>query len=402
MFIVRDVPESDFDQVYELNDIAFHERTKEDDRDSTDWLFRRAHRIGAYEDGRLIGFLAALPMHISIPGGATLPCLGVTYVCVLPTHTRRGVLTAILDRMWADRAEPLAALYVSKARIYGRHGFAAATHALHVDLDGDRPLELRVEPAEVPLRLVPPDGAHKVLAPLYERAMARRAGQFARDTEWWERAVLPDEDPNDDGLGAPRVVVAGDSGYAVYRTKGEDTASDAPALVYVVELEADSAQVEAALWRYLASIGLTWRVGSLARPVDDLLPLLVADGDVVTVKKRWPALWLRLSDVPAALSGRGYAAPVDLVLDIADERLPANHGRFRLTVAAGGHAGCGRTDDRADLSLHVRDLAAAYLGDTPVSTLVRAGLVTEHTPGAARRLDAALHTPLAPFTADEF
>ncbi|GII90391.1 GNAT family N-acetyltransferase [Sinosporangium siamense] len=400
MFNVRFVPDSDFDQIFELNDIAFHERTEDDDREKVEWLLRRAHRIGAYDEGRLVGFLAAVPQEVSVPGG-TLPCLGVTFVCVLPTHTRRGILAAMLDYMWAEVPAPLATLYASEAKIYGRHGFGVATHALHVDLDSDQPLKLRAEPADVPLRLVPAGEAVKVLTPLYEEARARRAGQFARDEEWWTRAVLSDVLPFDDDLTAPRVVVAGDSGYAVYRTKQENDSANTPGLVYVVELEAGSATVEAALWRYLASIGLTWRVGSLARPVDDLLPLLVADKDTVNVKKRWPALWLRLNDVPAALTGRTWAAPVDLVLDVTDERLPANHGRWHLSADDTGTA-CRRTDAPANLSFEVADLAAAYLGDTPVTTLVRAGLVVEHTPGAATHLDTALHTPLAPFAYDEF
>ena len=43
-------------------------------------------------------------------------------------------------------------------------------------------------------------------------------------------------------------------------------------------------------------------------------------------------LWVRLLDVPAALAGRRYAAPVDVVLDVHDARLPANAGRWRLTT----------------------------------------------------------------------
>ena len=42
-------------------------------------------------------------------------------------------------------------------------------------------------------------------------------------------------------------------------------------------------------------------------------------------------LWVRLLDLPVALAGRRYAAPVDVVLDVTDARLPANAGRWRLT-----------------------------------------------------------------------
>ena len=50
----------------------------------------------------------------------------------------------------------------------------------------------------------------------------------------------------------------------------------------------------------------------------------------------------------------------------------------------------------------MRDLGAAYLGGVPVAALRAAGLVEEHTAGAVERLDAALHSPLAPFLPDDF
>ncbi|MFD3803917.1 GNAT family N-acetyltransferase [Streptomyces sp. NPDC058619] len=61
-----------------------------------------------------------------------------------------------------------------------------------------------------------------------------------------------------------------------------------------------------------------------------------------------------------------------------------------------------RSGPRRPLALDVRELAACYLGGTRAVELVAAGLVAEHTPGAAAALDAALRTGLLPHTADEF
>ncbi|GLW18006.1 MULTISPECIES: sterol carrier protein domain-containing protein [Streptomyces] len=57
-------------------------------------------------------------------------------------------------------------------------------------------------------------------------------------------------------------------------------------------------------------------------------------------------------------------------------------------------------DEDLDQALDVRELSAVYLGGTPLRRFAHAGLVTEHTPGAVRRLDAALETDRLPFTAD--
>ena len=64
--------------------------------------------------------------------------------------------------------------------------------------------------------------------------------------------------------------------------------------------------------------------------------------------------------------------------------------------AAGLPAEVSATAAAADLTLDVRDLAAAYLGGRSLAALARAGLVTEHRPGALRGASAAFGWPLAP------
>lgn len=178
-----------------------------------------------------------------------------------------------------------------------------------------------------------------------------------------------------------------------------------PGRVRVDELEADTPAVAAALWECVASLDLTGKVSAWGRPVDDPLLHFAADRDQVRVTAQFPALWVRLVDVRAALTARSWAAPVEVVLEVQDVRLPANAGRFRLKAGPHGatyehdHADSGAT---ADLALDVRELAACYLGGTRVEELVAAGLVQEHTPGAAAALDAALRTPVLPHTSDEF
>ena len=48
-------------------------------------------------------------------------------------------------------------------------------------------------------------------------------------------------------------------------------------------------------------------------------------------------LWVRLVDVPAALRARTYARDLDIVLDVRDDLLPDNAGRYRLS--SGAHRG---------------------------------------------------------------
>ncbi|MET9373789.1 GNAT family N-acetyltransferase [Streptomyces sp. NPDC002992] len=402
---IRDVPEAHIDRALDLVYLVFHERPEEEQRKHHRELLLPCERIGAYEGDTLVGFVAAHRFTLSVPGGE-LPCPGLTFVSVAPTHRRRGVLSALLAELFrrsAERAEPIAALWASEDAIYGRFGFGPATQGIIVEIDSRRPLALRIDPDERPLRLIDPADVPAAVGPYFDATRALRAGRVARDEERWSGEWLPDQAEEDDELSPPRIVALGEplAGYAVYRTKAENEETHAAGLVRVDELEADTPAVAAALWRYLASIDLTGTVRAWGRPLDDPLLLFAADRDQVRVTGQFPALWMRLVDVRAALTARGWAAVADLVLEVHDSRLPANSGRFRLTTGQGG-ARYEPTGDPVDLSFDVRDLAACYLGGTRVTDLVAAGLVEEHTPGAAATLDAALRTERLPHTDDEF
>ncbi|MBZ9598814.1 GNAT family N-acetyltransferase [Streptomyces yangpuensis] len=407
---IREVPEADIDRALELAYLVFHDRPEKDARERHHALLARCDRIGAYDGDTLVGFMAAHDFRLSVPG-ADLPCPGLTFVCVAPTHRRRGVLTGLMARMMrraADSGRPIAALWASEAAIYGRFGYGGATTGATVEIDSTRPLALRIDPDRRPLRLVDPEDAVDVIGPFHEAARAGRPGRPSRSPERWREEWLTEQDEEDEELSPPRIIVLGDpgepvAGYVIYRTKPEDDggATRTQGLVRVAELEADTPAVAAALWEYVAALDLTGKVSAWGRPADDPLLHFAADRDQVRVTAQFPALWLRLVDVRAALTARSWAAPVELVLEVHDARLPDNAGRFRLKAGPHG-ATYDHADGAADLALDVRELAACYLGGTRVADLVAAGLVQEHTPGAADALDAALHTPVLPHTSDEF
>ncbi|ANW17855.1 GNAT family N-acetyltransferase [Streptomyces clavuligerus] len=408
----RSIPDTELERALDLHYLVFLDKEPDGDtRKLHREILEHCDRIGAYEGDDLVGLLAAHPLSLSVPGGE-LPCAGVTFVSVAPTHRRRGVLSGMIAELYrrcAGAGQPLAALWVSEAGIYGRFGFEPATRSYTVEIDAEQPLRLRIDPDERPLRLVPPADAPALIGARHAAARAGRGGRVARDDFWWRTHILREEDDGDDDLTPVRVVTLGErgaepAGYVCYRTGGGEDGS----VVHVGELEAESPAVAAALWRYLASIDLARKVRAWGRPLDDPLLRFAADRDQVEIVQEFPALWLRLVDVPAALAGRLWSEPVDLVLEVTDDRLPANAGRYRLTVGPGGHGGGGHpaevvpSDDAPDLTLDVRELAAGYLGDIGVRELVRAGLVTEHTPGAAERFERAARTELLPHTTDEF
>jgi predicted acetyltransferase len=115
----------------------------------------------------------------------------------------------------------------------------------------------------------------------------------------------------------------------------------------------------------------------------------------------YDSLWVRLVDLPEAVSARGYEADGDVVVEVADESAPWNAGRWRIRVKEGtGEAT--RTDDTAELSLPVAALGAAYLGGANLAEMKRAGTIAEHRPGAASELWRAFRTDLGPYAARGF
>ena len=130
----------------------------------------------------------------------------------------------------------------------------------------------------------------------------------------------------------------------------------------------------------------TTRIGG--RGADD--PMIWWAGGPRTVRTTTnDGLWLRLVDVGAALSQRGYAAAVDVVLDVADPVCPWNQRRWRLRVGADGVGTCVPTEDAPDLRLPVQALAAAYLGTRTLLSQAGEGVLEEVTPGSAWRASRA-------------
>ena len=88
-----------------------------------------------------------------------------------------------------------------------------------------------------------------------------------------------------------------------------------------------------ALWGFALQHDLVDRVIADLRPVDDPLPWLVKDPRGVEVVVHDHG-WLRILDLPAALSARTYRAPLDIVLRV-DDPLGFAEGSWRLTIDDG-------------------------------------------------------------------
>ena len=154
-----------------------------------------------------------------------------------------------------------------------------------------------------------------------------------------------------------------------------------------------------ALWRFVVSMDLVTRVHAWNQPVDETLPWLVSEPRRV-VRSLRDSLWLRLIDVPGALSTRRYSCADQLVLELKDSFCPWNIGTYKLPGSPEG-AECSESSARPDLRLEVGELGAVFLGGNRFQTLARAGLV-EGSPEALRRADNLFAWDPAPWCPEVF
>jgi predicted acetyltransferase len=374
--------------------------------------FEADRSLGAFDPalpaGRdIVGAAGVYSFPMAVPG-AVLPVAGVTMVGVLPTHRRRGILRSMMRRQLADIAaqaeEPIAALWAAETPLYGRYGYGrASSHAFFRFRRGEGALSptAPADPA-LTLRLAEPAEVAGDLAKVYAAVTARQPGFFERDGDWWER-VLDDPEEERHGASPLRCLLAADRegvrGYALYRAvaRWEQGTVLPDSALTVWELVSADPAAGAALWRDLLSRDLVTEITADLRPADDPLLYQLLDPRRARLQLS-DNLWVRIIDLPAALTRRAYADPVDVVLEVTDELLPANAGRWRLRSAgAGGAATCARTDEPADIALDVRELGAAYLGGTRLGALAAAGLVAELRPGTLGRLSAAMTWDPAPW-----
>ncbi|MHB1138532.1 MAG: GNAT family N-acetyltransferase [Microthrixaceae bacterium] len=347
-------------------------------------------------DGEGCGGAGSFESRLTLPGGATVPVAAVSDVGVLPTHRRRGVLSALMRTQLADRRElgdVAAVLHASEAGIYRRFGYGTATRWRHVSLDRRR-AAFRADWPDPGGRvsMVSPAQAHDICAAVHERRSATSAGGLARSDAWWE--IVLGEVPSYIGGGTRRLVIVhhDDSGtadgYAIYELTEDWSTGQANHLLEVWELVGVDEAVELALWRVLLDHDLVARVeGPIA--VDHVLRETLADPRQMRTVIEQDLLWLRLLDIGAALSLRAYpgaATDESLVFGVDDRLFPDASGSYELEVTE-GRGVCRRSHADADLVLDVAELGTCVLGGGSFRRLVRAGRVEERTPGAAARAD---------------
>jgi predicted acetyltransferase len=406
---LRPITEAEWPPFYRALHDVFAEETPSEFRDHPFPIAELDRSLSLWDGERVVATGGIYSRELSVPG-AVVPCAGVTWVTVSPSHRRQGVLTAMMRRQLTElheqEREPIAALWAAEAPIYGRFGYGPASFrggptgrteqlALRRDLDL----------GSGTVRMVGVEEYRAGAVKVYDQVRRLVPGNLARDERWWDRTL---NDPPESRRGATErrylLHVEPDgavTGYAAYRVKaGWTDGSEPDGTVTVDDVRALSAPGYASLWRFLLSIDLVrtmrYPMGSHADPLWHLLENPRALHSQVV-----DGLWVRLVDVDRALRARRYPAPINLVFEVRDRFCPWNDGRFHLTGHPAGSF-CEPTDRDPDLIVDVEALGAAYLGGVSLASLQAAERVIEVSPGAVTLASTAFGWPVIPWCPEEF
>jgi predicted acetyltransferase len=406
---IRVCPTDRFEELLKTAEVGFSEDIPDDLIERVRMVSDPARFVCAVDGDRFVATGGVFSVNLSVPGG-DLPAGGVTWVTVLPSHRRRGILRGMMRLMVDDchaRNEPLAMLWASEASIYQRFGYGLATWCVYLEAETASARFARDWPAEGSFRLIPAGQGVDLVAPVYDAVRAQRAGFLRRPPEW-RVGQLPLVEKDAKGGEARRLIVyetdQGAEAYAVYKTKSEWDVRGPNCTLTVEEAIGSTARGTREIWRYLFGVDLMRTLKARRLPPDHPLLALVAEPRRLGATMG-DGLWLRIVDVKAALEGRTYGIDGHgnggLTLDLHDEYCPWNAGRWRLAVSD-GRAGVTRTDEEADLALDANDLGSLFLGGFTATSLARAGRVVELRSGSLGVADGLFPTALQPWCPQEF
>lgn len=412
--ITHSLTSADRDVVLAMDQSAFGFDDRNIDPETDTVCIEWDRAFGTWRNGALAAIYVVFSYGLGVPGrppelSRVVPMAGLSWVAVHPDHRRRGLLTHTirhhLDTVHASGHEAISCLFASEAGIYGRFGYGVSTDSVRLTLPAKAALRGPRDLGDVTTRFAPADPAlhDGVIKEVYDAECLLRPGHTVQPPTHRKHYL---EDPparRPGGAEALKIVIAERSGrptgYAVVRRSVSWGEAGPEGKVAVNELVALDPQSAHALWRRVLDFDLMAEVTTPLLPLDH--PLTVWAGETVLSSKPGYRLWTRIVDVPAALASRGYAADLDVVLQVSDALCPWNDSRWRLT-ARGDSATCEPTTDAADLALDVRELGSAYLGGVTLVTLGAAGLVDELAPGALATCSAAWRSAVLPATPSMF
>ncbi|CAN5371168.1 enhanced intracellular survival protein Eis [soil metagenome] len=383
---IRTPTDDDLPAMVRLDGLVFGTMWKPDDFEKVRPTIELDRFRIAVDHDQIVGVAGSFGFEMTLPGGGSVPTGGVTWVAVVVTHRRQGVLRRMLDAVHDDidaRDEPLAALTASEGAIYERFGYGIAAFDRHVEIDRRR-AQLRdgVHPTPGSVRLGEGDELVGILADRWERGRVGRPGEISRSEAWHRKNIAQ--------RGEATVYAVHDHGYASWKVTDNWNQGLPQHELRLHELIAATPAAHLDLWATVLSVDLVGPIRTGNLPFDDPLQYLLVDHRLVRTLGLNDGVWLDVRDVPRCFDARTYGTEDDVVIE-------ADGVRWRI-----GAGGCRKVRTRPDLIGPGASLSALLLGGVRPSTLAAGRRLEVRNSEALRRADALFVTSPVPYNQTGF
>lgn len=382
--------------------VGFHE---EDPSESKRRFFRDCSRAdgtrnrGLYDpddlfDHRPVATLASLDRRLNVGAGRLVPANLVTDVTVRVTHRRRGLLRRMMIHDLSEaqaRGAAVSVLTASEGSIYGRFGFGVSCRYMKADIDCGK-FALRSEPTGS-VAYLPNARIGEVLDPLVDLHVARDRGAVERMAFHRAHATGAfDWDSGEPSTKLRALVHRNEEGRIDGLATYAPVKDSDPGRVSIQHLLAEDGNAERALWATLASLDLVDVLEHDHFSPEPMLQQALVNPRALKPTKVPDMLWVRVLDVVATLSARGWDADGSVVLRVADD-LGLIQGTYALTVHD-GTATVERTDADPDALVDAETLGSLVLGGVSPAAIAAAGRIGGDADAVARLFTVTT----APFT----
>ena len=316
-------------------------------------------------DRDVAGGLWLIPMG-QFFGGRSVPTAGIAGVGVRPDHRGHGVANDLMSRTMNelhDQRMPLSGLYPATQALYRQSGFEQAGHRMEINL---RLESIRIRERAATMRRLEESDRPRVEA-LYRQVAQSRNGYLERVEYLWDRVFRPMGEATR-GYG----VFEGDELEGYLYLKHRDKV-DGFYHLSLTDFIFSTPRAGRRLLSFLAGhSSMAGEVRWFGGPNDPVFYLLTEQRFKMLFRFYW---MVRIAHVEAALSARGFPPGMDaeLHLEVADDVIQGNNGKFVLNVSDG--VGQTKKGGRGDLRIDVRALAALYTGFLSAEALKTVGRI---------------------------
>ncbi len=326
-----------------------------------EWVGSENFRI--FRQGKeVVGGLAILPFS-QYWGGEPVPMAGIAAVGIAPECRGAGTALVMMQnalREIYDSGTPISVLFPAVQSLYRKAGYEQGGNFCNWEIKTE---SIQMGTPKLPLISVSCES--EILHQLYQQQAPLNNGNLERIKLIWKEITRCDKS------GQVYAYLIGESnhpqGYIIFVQRRSETSDYIQVRDWVTLTPAAVQSFWAFLGSHRSQIDtIRWR-GAMIDAVSLVLP-------EQTTKLKSSSLWmLRVVDVVNALEKRGYPQNVqaELHLEVQDDLLAQNNGKFLLCVANG--RGEVKKGGKGEFKLNIRGLAALYNGFLAPNQLQLAG-----------------------------